>query len=426
MKKIIKFLLIFIILILIFMASLKLTCLFSSSVIKRNVESSSKTLLEEGNRKICFIFYKFQFKELDNYSDALMINTAYSIDNKTPMYSAFTAKKNYVPGVTERVKQDVVGELSSSSKYEEHNEVSELKDTVNGISTESFEYAKYWHGYLIFLRPLLIFMDYSKIRILLTLILAVLSIFVTTFIAENKNKTIAAFYFISLIFIEYFYIGLNLMNSITFLIMMIASLVLVKRFEKIKDFPMFFFIIGMCVGFFCLLDTPLLTLLGPVSLYFVFKDEKGKDDIKDLIKYSLFWGIGYALTWVAKWVLMDLLYDRSLVMTGLGQVLYRSVGGTNVLQPILAICLNLLSMAIPLMIVVLIIDYYFIMYHDNITKEKRKKYRIFLIIGVIPLIWYIVLSNHSAYHFFFTYRLLGITMFAYLMWGYCISKLRST
>ena len=30
---------------------------------------------------------------------------------------------------------------------------------------ESFEYAKYWHGYLIFLRPLLLILNYMEIRL---------------------------------------------------------------------------------------------------------------------------------------------------------------------------------------------------------------------------------------------------------------------
>ena len=55
--------------------------------------------------------------QFDNYTDALMINTAYSIDSSTPLYSAFVARKNYIPNVTTEVYEDVPGELKSSSKY---------------------------------------------------------------------------------------------------------------------------------------------------------------------------------------------------------------------------------------------------------------------------------------------------------------------
>ena len=418
MKESLKFFKTYIMLMIIFIVMLILSCSFPSSLIKNNVANSSKILNNEGNRKVCFIFNKLQFQEFDNFSDALMINTTYSIDNKSPLYSAFTAKKDYIPGITKTIKEDAVGELKSNSKYERHNEVAELEDTVNGIGEESFEYAKYWHGYISILRPLLLVFDYQQIRVLLTFIFAIFAIYITTFLAEKKGKWIATFYLLSLIYVEYFYIGLTLINSIMFLIMMSSSTILVKRFDKIKDWKLFFFIIGIFVGFFGLLDIPLLTLGIPLILYFILKNGDGKGDFKEFIQFSIVWGLGYFITWMTKWVLMDIIYHRSLIKTAIGQIFYRSIGGS--ISPILAICLNLLSMAIPIMIIMIIMIYLFIKYNKNITKETRRKSRIFLVIGALPILWYIVLPNHSANHFFFAYRLLLITMLANLLWAYYI------
>ena len=398
------------------MGMLVLACSFPSSWIRENVVKSSATLNQEGNRKFCFIINKFQWQEFDNYSDSLMINTAYSIDSETPIYAAFTAKKNYIPGVTKEIQEDTVGELKSSSKYEKHNEVGELEDTVNGISTESFEYAKYWHGYLSLLRPLLLLLDYQQIRILITIVLAILAIIVTTEIAEKKNYVIACLYLFSLMSVEYFYIGLTLINSIVFLVMMFASLILVKRFQKFKDFGLFFFVIGICIGFFGLLDIPLLTFASPLILFFIFQDGEGTGNGKQIIQFFVFWILGYALTWITKWVLMDVIYHRHLIQTALGQVLYRSVGKS--LSPLLAICINLLSMALPIMIAIIIIVYLYLRYHENINSVTRKKARAFLIISVLPIVWYMILANHSVNHFFFVYRLLFVSMFSILLWIY--------
>lgn len=418
MRRFGKFLITYSGLIAIFVGVLVLACSFPSSTIKENVRNSSVTLNEEGNRKLCFIFNKLQFQEFDNFSDALMINTAYSIDSKTPLYAAFTAKKDYIPGTTTTIKEDVVGELKSSSNYFSHNEVGELKDTVNGYGDESFEYAKYWHGYLSLLRPLLVVFDYQQIRVLFTFVFAILAIYSTTLLSEKKNNVIATFYLLSLVFVEYFYIGLSLINSITFLITMIASCVLISKFGKIKDWGFFFFVIGMFVGFLTLLDTPLLTVGLPLILYFIFKNGDGKDNLKETIKFLLFCGVGYFLTWMAKWVLMDLIYHRSLIQTAIGQILYRSSGGES--SPILAICINLLSMALPIMLTLLIMMYFFTRYSKNMTKETRKKARIYVILGILPFLWYIVFSNHSANHFFFAYRLLLMSMFGNLLWIYYI------
>lgn len=143
--KVIKYLIIYIILIISFVGLLTLTSSFSSEKIYENVKISSKVLMEEGNRKIIYIPYRDRKMQFDNYTDALMINTAYSIDSSNPLYSAFVARKNYIPGVTQEIYEDSVGELKSSSKYQYHNEVGELNDLVNGEEAESFEYARYWH-----------------------------------------------------------------------------------------------------------------------------------------------------------------------------------------------------------------------------------------------------------------------------------------
>ncbi len=416
MRKIGKYLLTFIILIIGFVGILLVSCSFPSSLIKENVKSSSKTLIKEGNRKFCFIVNKAQEQMFDNYSDALMINTAYSIDSKTPLYSALTAKKDYVPGVTKTIVVDMVGELNSSSKYDEHDEVSELRDTVNGESTESFEYAKYWHGYLSFLRPLLLIFDYSQIRILLAIIFSILIILITIELAKNKGKTIASLYFLSLFCVEYFYVFLNLMNSVTFLVMMISSLIFVKKHDKIKDFGLFFFIVGMCCSFFGLLDTPLLTLGGPLILYFIYKENRGEKDFRELIKFSILWLLGYSLTWATKWILTDILYHRDLISTAIGQVLFRSFD-KNVNKAV-AVCLNILYMAIPIILGTIIAVYYSVKYYNKRVKESSKKYRIFYIISLMPIVWYIVLANHSYNHSFFTYRLLFITMLSLLLSTY--------
>lgn len=271
MKKFSKFLVVFVSLLAILVRLLIVSCSFPSSAIKENVKSSSITLTHEGNRKVCFIMNKFQYQEFDNYSDSLMINTAYSIDSKMPIYSAFTAKKDYIPGVTKTISEDNIGELKSNSKYEKHDEVSELADTVNGVGEESFEYAKYWHGYLMILRPLLLVFDYQQIRVFLTFILACLAIFVTNAIAEKKDKIVASLFLLSLVSVEYFYIGLSLLNSIMFLIMMISSLVIIKRYEKIKDFGLFFFIIGMCVRLFWVIRYPINYFRLPLNFILFIK-----------------------------------------------------------------------------------------------------------------------------------------------------------
>lgn len=174
LKKGLKYVLTYLILIVTFIVSLSLVSLIPRESMYDNVKSSAETLKEQTNSwtiKIRYVPIIF-----DNFTDALMVNTAYSIDNKTPFYSAMVARKNFIPGKTKFIAEDMAGELLSSSKYEKLDQVGDLNDTVNEDTDESFEYARYWHGYLLWLRPLLALMNINNIRLLLTIIFILLGI----------------------------------------------------------------------------------------------------------------------------------------------------------------------------------------------------------------------------------------------------------
>jgi hypothetical protein len=408
LKRIGKFILVFVLLVIAFMGLLTLACSFPSSWIEKNVKESADTLYDEGNRKIYFSIFHFQLREFDNYTDALMVNTAFSIDCAKPLYSAFVAMKNYIPGVTQKITQDFVGELSSSSKYENLDQVSELKDTANGEAKEAFEYARYWHGYLIFLRPLLILFNYWQIRILLTIILSVLAIILLVELTKKFGKFIAIAFGVGLLSIDYFYIGLSLQNSPVVIITMLLAIFLIKRFEKIKDIPLIFFIVGCLVAFFDLLDFPLISYGVGLIVYFLLKQKQEnykssiKQDFLDVVKLALAWGIGYGLMWITKWILIDVIYNRNTISSAIGQAFYRSAGGN--VYSLVAIAINILYMAIPLMITTIISIVILIKKTEKITKERLKLAFPYFLISLMPFAWYTVFANHSIQHVFFTYR----------------------
>ncbi len=412
MKYILKYVLTFIGIIAIFVTLLFVTCLFPSEYIKKNVKNSSETLEKEGNIKRMFVIEKLDVFNFDNYSDSLMINTVYSIDNSTPLYSSFIARKNYIPNLTEKVYEDTTGELNSASKFKVHDEVNELKDVVNGNINESFEYARYWHGYITILRPILLIFNLSTIRIILTIAFLFLAIIVLF----NIYKKLGIFYMITfllgLIGIEYFYMGVSIQGCFVFLITMILMEIILTRFEKIKDISIYFFITGMITNFLDLLTNPLVTLGLPLILYFILIQKNNKLTIKDsiliFVKTCVPWLLGYAITWITKWILVDILYNKGLIKTALSQILYRTRGVTK-LSSSSVIAKNLFWILIPLQIdifafmIILVLN---IKKGIQFSKFKETILTIFpyLIISIMPYLWYIILKNHSYLHSFFTYR----------------------
>ena len=186
-KQAAKYILIYSVTLSFFIILLTLVSSFHSTWIYDNVKKSAETLLQETNCKEVNVNFKGTKIYIDNHTDALMINTAYSIDNRQPLYSAFVARKNFLPDKTEIIYPDSVGELDFSKKYKKLSQTSELNDIVNGEVLESFEYARYWHGYLTILRPLLIIFDVNSIRMLFRAVFVILAIWLLYLINKKIN-----------------------------------------------------------------------------------------------------------------------------------------------------------------------------------------------------------------------------------------------
>lgn len=271
MKKLLKYTCTIFVLILIYLSTLYVTSLIPASSLKTKVSESAEILAKQGNNFFIRIAYKNRYIKFDNYTDALMINTAYSIDSKSPLISSLVCRKNYIPGTTKIEYQDTISELKSASKYSEINQVAELNDTVNGDIEESFEYGRYWHGYLILLRILLCIFNITEIRILFILLFLVLGTTLLLLINKKINIWVMLVFLTAFISVEYLYIGVSLQGSSIFFITMLASIILIYRYNKIRDFSLLFLIIGSLTSFFDFLTVPLLTLGIPFTIFFLIK-----------------------------------------------------------------------------------------------------------------------------------------------------------
>ncbi|MCI8396770.1 MAG: hypothetical protein HFJ52_03735 [Clostridia bacterium] len=95
MKKLLKYIAVFIGLIIIYILLLALISLIPTQAIKTNVEKSAEELLPLGEKT--HLEYLGKTVTLFNFTDALMINTAYSIEPDKPLYTAMIARRNYIP-----------------------------------------------------------------------------------------------------------------------------------------------------------------------------------------------------------------------------------------------------------------------------------------------------------------------------------------
>ena len=303
-----------------------LTSLIPSSWMKNNVKISSEILYKDDEKVT--IDLKYKKETLFTFTDALMINTAYSVDSKNPT-SFLLARKNYIPGQTKEFYGDSQYNLGANEKYKNPRngdlyQTKELYGLMHGDDIEdSYEYARYWHGYLILLRPLLVVFNYGGIRVFLALATLICVCVILYLIYKKINLTSSIMFGIGLLAISIFIVSQSLNEILIFLVSFISTIILLLKYKKIKNIGIFFFIVGSVSSFIDLLTAPLVTLGLPLIVYFLLTQKEEKANIKkyilDILKIGISWCLGYGITWVIKWVLVELIFKRPLISQAIEQ-----------------------------------------------------------------------------------------------------------
>lgn len=408
-----KYFICFIIIICIFNLLLFLSSLFPSNLIEEKVKESSEILYEEGNT---YKFFEFSKLYNNNYTDAIMINEAFSIDNKNPIYSYMSARKNYNRNITKETLQEPVGELKSVGD-EKYDPVGELKNFVEGNITTSISYARYWHGYLIGLRTLLLFFNISQIRILLLVVFILLFVYLVYLLKKKLGIIIAFIIACSLILEGYFFVSYSLESAPIFIVMMVASIFLLNRIKKNKNFYLYIFVVGCISNFVDYLTVPLITLAIPLYIYVLHKQKENtilnyKNYLIIVIKASAIWLIGYGMTWLSKWIMYDIIYNEDVMKSAISQMLYRTSRENRITPITIGMFLRtFITINVKYAIIIFCIIVFVSLVIPKKIKIRIEKWKIYLnktipifIISLMPIIWYIILSNHTVLHVGFVYR----------------------
>ena len=196
LKTVLKYVFIFIVTMIILVGLLFLSSLIPSSSLQQNIKESSEFLNNYGEKEQIKALGKEETLFL--FTDAIMLNIAYSIDSTHPYETMMLARKDYIPGQTQYIHEEIPEDIGTSPNYTDEYgntfQVAELYGLMNGENiVDSYEYTRYWHGYLIFLRPLLTFMNIENIRNLLFALVLLLSFIVFFLIVKKLNFIIIKF-----------------------------------------------------------------------------------------------------------------------------------------------------------------------------------------------------------------------------------------
>ena len=426
-KSVIKYILIFVTLVACYNGALYAICKIPSSMMQEHVEKSAEILRGQGVRYF-FAYYTYN----DNYTDALMVNSAYSIDSENPFDSYMWARKNYDPKITKEVDEETYGELVSYDKTdkitEEYNSPNELYDFMDGKITHSIPYQRYWHGYLIFLRLGLLIFNVTELRVVRLLILGVVVLYLLKLLKKNFGIK-AVFGMLAIIILYEFYaVAATLASFPVLLITLLFAIFLLKRigkngsaihFEKLYKY---FFIVGSLVSFIDLLSIPLISLGVPLLFVLMKYNEtqrktKARINAKKCVKFvfgaAALWLAGYGLTWLAKWIIFMIYtnqFDLSNIFAQIGHRMVDDVETVDIPRNIRYI-FNISLVIGAFSFVVGAIRYRKLKPLRQIVNDNLATF----IVGMFPVIWVIVLFNHAMFHGFFMYRISMITALAFEM-----------
>lgn len=146
-----------------------------------------------------------------------------------------------------------------------------LKDYLeNTPQPREVQYARYWHGYLVILKPLLLLTSFNTIRLLNSALQLLLAGCVVMGFCRRDAMPLAMGFLLSLPFLFFVSTYASLSLSICFYVMtisLLAQLGLDPLLVRKGMYGQFFLVVGMATSYFDFLTYPLVTLGFPLCVF---------------------------------------------------------------------------------------------------------------------------------------------------------------
>lgn len=265
---------------------------------KSHIAESDETFNYEGIYPM--IIHGYKCTQLDNYTDGLMYTTA------------------IYPGSGDTLRDMLE---NPRIEYDDANMVQGMNDYANDVKErESHQYeityGRYWHGYLVVLKTLLLFFNVSEIRMINLFLQGTLFCILLYLV----RKRMEAVYQIPLLLMEAvlnpIVLPLSLQYSWVYYVGILSAMVfLIKEKWHAESIFLLFLITGMVTSYVDLLTYPLITLGLPMMVFLLRWQENDGTWRKKLLYFmgnSMFWGIGYALMWGSKWILNSIFTNGNI------------------------------------------------------------------------------------------------------------------
>ena len=342
---------------------------------------------------------------LDGYTDAIMMQTAVYVRDENPLKAAMRcARMEFSEGKlapADSLKQYVYGDRSG----------------------RVLDYARYWHGYLLFLKPLLLFFSLSDIRMLngaLQLVLAC-AVLLTAF--RKRGLRLVLPLGLAILAINPVSAALSMQYSSIYYLTLLSVLVMLcsESWDKKWGYLVFLFL-GVGTAFFDFLTYPACAAGICLGLQALMSRSGGRDRLLKTIGSGAAWAFGYGGMWSGKWLAASLITGTNALSDAMEQVQYRSGGAVAaseggaeatfgaVVSRNLGVFVN--PAAVLILLVLLGVLVWLLLTRRCRFAPEKAGLPSLLIAFAVPFVWYFLVRNHSMVHYWMTHRDLAAAIFA--------------
>ena len=377
-----------------------------TDVISKNMVRSAEIIRSEGEYPVLSEWFR---STADNHTDALML-----------MEASEDTYPNALDGAL-KVSSSRVGDESSAESLAMH-----FLDDMEYTRTDS--YARYWHGYLVILKPLLLITNLGGIRVINAIMqIAMLALVCYLLVTCNRGIYVIP-YAISYLMLRPLVLARCMQFSTCYYILALAAIaVLVFALQgKLRERAFLVFLYaGIATAYFDYLTYPIATFGVPMVVLLVLDDENQiKEKVLNIFRYGIIWGAGYGIMWSLKWVLASILTDENVIADALRTVLERtsSAGhsGAEQFSRFNSIIWNIKAfvytpvtvMALVYIIVLIVIG----LRNKKITVDRAALLLPYALVALLPVLWYAATVNHSCFHTFYTNKGCVVSLIA-VMFG---------
>jgi hypothetical protein len=301
----------------------------------------------------------------------------------------------------------------------------ELHKLVNGPPPAAVtDYARYWHGYRIYLWPLLEHFSLAAVRLINAILLLAAVIACYLGLRAVIGMTPAAVFIVVLLSLTDLWLAWRIStHAVSLAFILLGGAAFALLYERWRNPYLAVAFAAACGAIFNFLDILVNPPMMPMLLAFIVlaaperpagshaPQPLGAGWLAALVALS--WFGAYGLTWGTKWALAAWYSPTPAATWGetLAQIVARLHGHEIGHPAILSIPLlptfrmfgkAFLSFGVVVVIVLAIAIYRYV--RDNRAAFDRRRFLILISPLLIPIVWFELLSNHTQTHQNFTYR----------------------